>query len=93
MECRKDRYKLISLAPNVMAYAVKEDMRDSEPPHLICANCYNQGQKRFLNQTIHGSKYDRYNCGTCKEELEVHRRSGGAVQFRAISDYDPYDGR
>jgi seryl-tRNA synthetase len=49
-ETEKERYELVALSPNVMAYSIKAAARGSEPVHYICANCYQIGRKSFLNQ-------------------------------------------
>ena len=72
----KARYELMALAPNVMAYSVKADARGSEPPHYICANCYNVGRKSFLNHVVQARSFDRYKCGNCDEGLTVNKGEG-----------------
>jgi NTP pyrophosphatase (non-canonical NTP hydrolase) len=74
-DAEKQRYELVALAPSVMAYAIKHGMENNEAPHYICANCYQQGKKRFLNQFIHGAEYAKFRCDDCKSELVVDRRS------------------
>lgn len=73
----RQRYDLVALAPNVMAYAVKETARGIEPPHLICANCYNEGKKSFLNQVTQGSRVDIYRCNSCGEKLTINKGGEG----------------
>jgi hypothetical protein len=75
-ETEKQRYELVALAPNVMAYSVKPAARGTEPPHYICANCYNVGRKSFLNQIVQGRSLDRYKCGNCDEVLSVTKGDG-----------------
>lgn len=72
-EREKERYELIALAPNVMAYSVKAAARGTEPHHYICANCCNTGRKSFLNQVLRSEYLDRYQCKTCGETLSVER--------------------
>lgn len=91
-EAEKQRYEMVALAPNVIAYAAKEAMRGSEPMHLFCGNCFNKGQKLFLQQTIRGDEYDRYRCNGCSEELGIDKSGGrrGGIQFGVSDDYDPF---
>ncbi len=70
-DAEKQRYELIALAPGMVAYAVKDGVRGTEPPHHICANCYNAGKKSFLQQLSNGPAVFAYRCNTCKEELTV----------------------
>lgn len=67
-ERKKQRYELISLAPNVVAYAPKEPMQGAEAPHYLCANCFAQEKESFFQQRAHGV-YVKFGCNTCKEEL------------------------
>lgn len=72
-EAEKNRYELVALAPNVVAYAIKADARGVEPPHYICANCYQAGKKSFLNQFVQGPYLDKFSCNACGEKLTVDK--------------------
>jgi hypothetical protein len=72
----KQRYRLICLAPNVMAYALKPSEQASEPIHLLCANCYTDDKKSFLNQHVNNSRVDKFHCNRCKETLIVDKDPG-----------------
>ncbi len=68
-ETQKKRYKLIDpWKCGSIAYALKESMKGSEPPHLICTKCYEDGRKSILNPL----KLDRenvvYSCPACKAQ-------------------------
>src|SRR6266404_2284054 len=39
-DAEKQRYELKELAPGAIAYVLKEDMRNGEPIHWLCAHCY-----------------------------------------------------
>jgi hypothetical protein len=71
----KRRYELIALAPNLVAYAIKDAMRGTEPPHYVCANCYTDGKKSYLQQVTKGDYFDKYHCNSCGEELGVNKGS------------------
>lgn len=75
-ETEKQRYELVALAPNVMAYSVKAAARGTEPPHYICANCYNSGRKSFLNQVTHNARLDQFHCINCSERLTINKSGG-----------------
>jgi hypothetical protein len=47
----KYRYELKNVGPGAVAYVVKANMQGSEPAHWICANCFQSGKKRFLNES------------------------------------------
>jgi hypothetical protein len=86
----KERYQLVALAPNVMAYALKESARGSETPHLVCANCFNAGKKSLLNQVTRGERIDVFLCNNCGERLSIHK-GGSSRPSRAITDYDIFN--
>jgi hypothetical protein len=75
-ENEKQRYQLVALAPNIMAYQLKPSEHSTEPPHLLCANCYTDGKKSFLSQPVRGSHVDRFKCNRCGEELVVQKDAG-----------------
>ena len=80
-EVEKQRYQLVALATNVMAYQSKPAERGTEPPHLLCANCFTDGKKSYLNQNTHGTTVDRFKCNRCGNELNA---SNGENQPRRI---------
>ena len=75
-QAEKERYVLVPLAPNVVAYQEKTDLRDRAPPHYLCPNCFSQNKKSFAQQTVRGNALDRYRCNTCGQELSVHKDAG-----------------
>jgi hypothetical protein len=63
----KDRYELKQIDGGFFAYMLKPAERGSEPPHWLCATCYSQSQKGFL-QAQGRTKDDHHmliKCGTC----------------------------
>ena len=44
-EADKSRYELTELAPGIVAFSIRESMRNGEPFHRICANCCAKGKK------------------------------------------------
>lgn len=51
-DAEKERYKLTDVGSGVVAYVEKSSVTDGEVPHRLCANCFSQGQKSFL-QPMH----------------------------------------
>jgi|SRR5215469_10846964 len=50
-ETEKQRYELKALGNHgVFAYALKGDAQNAEPPHHICPDCYQKGEKSILQQ-------------------------------------------
>lgn len=64
----KQRYELVEFRPGVLAYAVKEAMRNGEPAHHLCARCYSEGKKSFL-QPFATSWERGHVCKTCGGEI------------------------
>jgi len=66
----RQRFKLTELWDSgVVAYALKESMNESEPPHYICPNCYEEGRKSILNPQKHRNGRLMLVCQKCKNEL------------------------
>ncbi len=51
-DTEKERYELKEIASGQFAYALKEKESGSEPPHMLCANCYGQNQKSILQTEV-----------------------------------------
>jgi DNA-directed RNA polymerase subunit RPC12/RpoP len=69
----KEKYELVALAPHVNALALKESMHKGEPPHYLCANCFDSGKKIGLHKREYGYD-DKYICNSCNQELLVKAR-------------------
>lgn len=65
-EREKEKYELKELQPRSFAYAVKADAKGTQPAHYICANCYEQGEKRILQQR----DYLNLDCPKCKTAVQ-----------------------
>ncbi|MBZ9854297.1 hypothetical protein LB566_10815 [Mesorhizobium sp. CA13] len=64
-EAEKQRYELHKLHPGILIYRLKTGMENGEPPHEICANCYNNGVKLLLHNTgVHNGR-THWKCHTC----------------------------
>jgi cell division protein FtsB len=72
-EADKARYELAEIAPGIVAFAVKEGLRNGEPFHRICATCCAAGKKSCLQQHIRGPYYDMFKCHGCGEELAINK--------------------
>lgn len=47
-EAQKKRYQMASVLAGTTIYALKKSMSDGEPPHYICASCYQTGHRSIL---------------------------------------------
>ena len=82
-EREKQRYELKNFGGNTFAYALKASEADGEPPHCICANCYQQDKKSILQS--HGSdafSREMFDCPSCKTRFSL-----GTLQPPARSYY------
>lgn len=83
----KARYELKRLVPGINIYSVKEDQRGTEPPHDICADCYNNNRKSLLHITARGNGLTVYECRACGSRLEA----GIYEPPRQAASYGPDD--
>jgi hypothetical protein len=71
-DTERQRYELKDIGQGCIAYALKEEMQSPEPEHYLCANCYAQRKKRFLQRlTKHVGRATAYVCHECRSELYV----------------------
>ena len=67
-EAEKQRYELKDIGTGRPAY--EESKRNAEPPHQICAACYQNGKKSLLQPST--SMYSKHLiCPECKTDLIV----------------------
>lgn len=78
-ESQKQRYKLISPWDGTVVYSLKESMSSGEPPHWICTNCYEKGERSILQERKnHTSGRTEYFC-RCGSIFHSHHR--GTLKF------------
>jgi hypothetical protein len=75
------RYELQSVGPGANAYVVKGTMRGGEPVHWICADCFQSGKKRFLNESHADIHHVYHKCAECSYKIRVRKTplSGQAI--------------
>lgn len=63
----KVRYVLVHPWPGAVCYALKNGVEPREPPHWICPNCYERGQKSHLtlSDTINRENSREVKCSAC----------------------------
>ena len=71
-ERQKERYQLTDHGGRTFSYALKAGMEQGEPPHEICAHCYQQGRKSIL-QFVHTNAYrqEAYDCPGCGKQYRL----------------------
>ena len=66
----KQRYKLTDLGTSLPAYALKEAMENGEPPHYLCAQCYNNNIKSILQTEVRSpGRCQVLTCHRCGSDL------------------------
>ncbi len=70
----RENYELKTVDDGVVAYMLKKAVRGTEPPHWLCATCYGNGKKGFLQRQPRAVKdtHGRYQCGTCGNTVGTH---------------------
>lgn len=74
-ESEKERYQLHEFGGGTFAYTLKEGMENGEPPHRLCANCFQKDHKSILQG--HGQdafSRDMYGCPACGETFNFGER-------------------
>jgi hypothetical protein len=82
----RERYQLVELGPGVVAFRVRDDRRNGEPLHYICADCAAQERKAYLQRQLTGPDLERYRCGACNLEINLNR---GNPYNRTADPYGP----
>jgi hypothetical protein len=71
-EAEKQRYQLTDNGLGVMAYTLKPGMENGQPPHSICAGCYERRQKSILQpETRSLGRTKHLVCHQCGSDLIV----------------------
>jgi hypothetical protein len=71
----KYRYELKNVGPGAVAYVVKANMQGTEPAHWICANCFQTGKKRFLNESHSDLHFVYHKCQECDGKIRISKTS------------------
>ncbi len=63
------RYELSALCPGVFVYSLKEKHHSSEPPHNICAKCYEDSKAYILQASEIKTTGIHYLCPNCETTI------------------------
>jgi Zn finger protein HypA/HybF involved in hydrogenase expression len=72
-DIEKQRYELKTISQGTVAYVLKANGQNTEPPYWLCANCYQNRIKAFMQ--YHSATEPRkhtYACPACKTQIKVH---------------------
>ena len=78
---QKARYKLVAPWEGATMYALKESMKESDPPHWICTNCYENGVKSILQYQRAATGFASYVCTNCGFIVHGHFRGACPVDY------------
>lgn len=81
-EAEKQRYQLTDFGGSTFAFLLKPDSANGEPPHRICASCYQKGKKSILQFVDHSDGQDIYDCFECAK-----RQTFGKFVLRDVGSY------
>jgi DNA repair exonuclease SbcCD ATPase subunit len=73
-EAEKKRYELKATGSGGLAYSIKPEAQGTEPPHKICARCYEHGKKSILqiksgDHALVRLTKSKYECPECNTEI------------------------
>lgn len=73
----KDRYKLKRFRPGVLAYEFQHALHPEEPPHCLCAACFDRTQKGRLQATAELDSGMRvHRCDSCGQTTPLGPEMG-----------------
>ena len=95
----RQRYELKRFNPGTLAYVLKPAMADGEPPHRLCAHCYQQRKKSILQATHRVEMRFRIShCPACNTDTPFGEEMVGPEAIALGNevppphgDHDPYD--
>lgn len=71
----KRRYILKDFGNETYAYELRDDDEHGEPPHKICPNCFQMGNKSVLQFEYRNvSQQDSFNCPRCSNKFTLGTR-------------------
>ena len=78
----RERYELVEIYRGAFAYMPKGGVESGKPAHWLCANCFDQGRKSFLqfkgqDKTPTGGRgmESTYGCDACRASVKVSYRT------------------
>ena len=78
----RESYELTGVYRGAFAYMPKDGVKSGKPAHWLCANCFDQGRKSFLqykgqDSTPSGGRgmESTYGCDTCRASIKVSYRT------------------
>jgi hypothetical protein len=70
-DAEKQRYRLTQFPPGVLIYVLKDEASASEPIHRLCANCFENRKRSFLQSRGFTEGIETLHCYGCKSDFHV----------------------
>ena len=70
----KQQYELKNVDVGALAYIPKPNTSAAEVPHWLCANCGDEGKKKYLQITRSEMYHNFWSCPECKNLIKVRVR-------------------
>jgi len=72
-EADKQRYELARVGNAAFAYVLKEERAAGEPPHWLCAQCYQDRKKSILQDSPKSAGFGQrlWSCHACGAEIAL----------------------
>lgn len=77
----KERYQMVSPFKGGMAYAVKKAMSNGEPPHYLCANCFQDRKRSILQNAPNKDGWTSFVCFSCKTSFSTGWRGPADAKY------------
>jgi len=84
---QRQRYKLVDFGGGVFVYVLKEDEAEGEPPHYLCAKCYEHKTRSILRRD--SALYTERAVWDCPECHERFAAGGHSLSGLGREPYDP----
>lgn len=80
-EAEQQRYELKEFPTGALAYVLKPEAANGEPPHRICPNCYQERHKSILQTYAKVRGGESVECPRCKHRLELARSAPVEISY------------
>jgi hypothetical protein len=92
-DAEKKRYQMKDFGGGTIAYSLKPEMADGEPPHNLCSACYQNRKKGILQPMgINAYRQQMVKCAECNKDFTLGTRIERNFSARAQTDWNPFTG-
>lgn len=80
-ESERTRYRLCTIFSGSIAYALLRSRSDGEPPHFLCAQCFENSRRVFLNFAQEKNGWYWLRCPECAAQIPTDYRSTSEPKY------------